>query len=327
MPATIHSTHDNPSPLQDGLPSSSSTPPPPPNPLATAYENFVQQTPFVTQCLLSTVVVSYLLSWIVDYQYGLSNIPNFTLWEKNWEIYRLLTSPLVNTSFLSVFFAISGFASLKSTTTTNDDTELCRLEQNLGSTAFAWLCVVQSVLSNLIFYWTCILLYMLTDNEKWLFQSASGIWMILIGLLALDCIDMPLQKRRFLCFMVPTQYYPIMLYLLFALANDNLLLGYLISMGLGYGLGLVRRRSNTLAASSSTASNPLSLHHVEQFFFLNSAKVHEWEETTLAPWTQKQGWIKGQASVGSGGAWHRDEENPSGSSGTVRHSAFVFARC
>jgi membrane associated rhomboid family serine protease len=253
---------------------SSSSDPPPPNPVLTAYEGFIQRTPLVTRSILSIQVVSYIFSWFVNPHYALANIPQFTLFQ--FEIYRVLLSPLVNTSFFSLIFAFLSFMEHGK-----------RLEHSLGSTAFAWLCMTIGCLTNVAFLLLSLVLYLLSGQDTaYMFASAAGIWLILFGIIAIECIQAPrIQTRRLFFFEVPVLYYPFAIYLFFALLSASLSFPYLLSIGVGYAYGYGFLDKTRLSAS----------------------KAKQWEETILANFTSREGWVVGHAATGSD-AWNESSE-------------------
>jgi len=265
--------------------SSSSNEPPPPNPVLTAYEGFVQNTPLVTRYILTIQVISYITSWVVNPQYALANIPHFVLWK--FEIYRLILSPLVNTSIISLVFAFMSFLDHGK-----------RLEYSLGSTCFGWLCLMIGSLTNLLFLCLSVILWALSNREPaYLFLSAAGIWLILFGIIAMECAQAPRDsKRKFFVWDIPTLYYPLALYLLFALLGGGLSMSYFISIGLGYAYGFGKLDS----------------------LKLSSTRARRWEESLLANFTRRDGWVVGQAATGSA-AWIDVE-----SAGMVRVTRCVF---
>lgn len=242
-------------------------PPPPPNPVLSAYEGFVRDTPLVTRYTITTLFTSWLLSWFVDPSYAVSNIPLFTVFK--FELYRILFSPLVCTSILSLIFAYMSF-------TDNGK----RLEHSIGSTAFAVLIATLGCVTNLAFLALCVVLYYATGNQSWLLSSSSGIWIVLLGLIAIECSGAPRDtKRRLFVFEVPVVYYPLAILLLFSLFGGPRL-HYMLSVGVGYAYGY---------------------GYLDKFKISNS-RFSRWEDGLLNNFTQRQGWVVGHAATGSA-AW------------------------
>lgn len=145
--------------------------PPPPNPFLSAYENFQENTPLLTRTILQIQVVSYLFSWIFEVHYALANIPQFVLFQ--FEVYRMVLSPLVNTQLISLLFAFLSFLELGK-----------RLEYSMGTAAFGWFCAGVALIANAGFLVILLVLYMLTGEQGFLLGAASGIWLILFGVIA-----------------------------------------------------------------------------------------------------------------------------------------------
>lgn len=81
--------------------------PPTPNPVSTAYESYLRDTPLITRYVLNATVISYLTGFFFSPAYLFANIPIYTLFK--FQLYRILTSPLICTDILSLFFTFMGF--------------------------------------------------------------------------------------------------------------------------------------------------------------------------------------------------------------------------
>jgi len=81
--------------------------PPQPNPVLTAYESYCRDTPLVTRYVLNVTVLSFLAGFLFSPAYLLANIPIFTIFK--FQLYRIITSPLICTDILSLFFTFMGF--------------------------------------------------------------------------------------------------------------------------------------------------------------------------------------------------------------------------
>ena len=207
--------------------SSPDAPTPQVHPVVTAYERFVAETPWVTRTILHLLMVSYLLSFLVDLHFSMACIPQFLL--NYYEIYRLVTSILVNQSLFSVLLAALSFVPVGT-----------RLEQSFGSTAVLWLCgMVFTLGTNLLFVTVqCVSAYLMGEPSL-LLSSSEGLWVVLMGCLAMECCHAaPYQStRRLIWWDIPTRFYPIVLLVLFSLLSGRLQVSYAISLALGYGLG------------------------------------------------------------------------------------------
>lgn len=247
----------------------SSPGPPPPNPILTAYEGFVRDTPLVTRYTLTTLFCSWFGSFFFDASFALNTVPYFTIYK--FEIYRVALSPLVCQSALSLVFAYLSFI---------DNGK--RLEHSLGSTGFAWFMLTIGCVTNLLFCVACLVLSFLTNEQGYLWWQSTGIWTVVFGIIANECSKAPANdQRRLFVVNVPTLYYPIALWVLFALiGGGTAVFGYFISIGVGYAYG---------------------------YGYLDRLKVHptrfnQWEESILANFTQREGWVVGHAATGDA-AW------------------------
>ena len=130
-----------------------------------------------------------------------------------------------------------------------------RLEYSMGSTNFGLLLVSIGVGSNLIFTVLTWTFYVVTGHEPYMMHHCGGLWLLIFGIIALECSLAPAgsQKRLFLMD-VPALYYPIALLALFRLffaagstsssssSGGSLFfiletMPDLLSIGIGYGLG------------------------------------------------------------------------------------------
>jgi len=272
--------------------SSNSDEPPAENPILTAYESFVSSTPLVTRTILNVLVVSYLGSWIVEPNYGLACIPQFVV--HYYEIYRLITSVVVNQTLFSVLFASLSFVRTGKI-----------LEESLGSASVAWLCLaVFTLLTNSIFLGIQLIGSYVTSDSSLLLTSSSGIWVVLFGLISMECCHAAQYQntRKLILFDVPTIYYPLALLVLFSLFSGRFQLSYAISTALGYGLGKGKLESLKLRPIFAKALE-------ESSFFLN---------TRLS----QRGWISGPGASGMA-AWSQLENNDSGGNQRVSND-FMF---
>eukprot|EP00545_Synedropsis_sp_CCMP1620_P013892 CAMPEP_0119015166 /NCGR_PEP_ID=MMETSP1176-20130426/10593_1 /TAXON_ID=265551 /ORGANISM="Synedropsis recta cf, Strain CCMP1620" /LENGTH=339 /DNA_ID=CAMNT_0006968435 /DNA_START=75 /DNA_END=1094 /DNA_ORIENTATION=- len=243
--------------------SSNSSPLPPSNPILKAYEQFVRDTPLVTRHVLTTLSVTWLVGFAVDLSYATATVPFFCLFR--FEIYRILLSPFVCQSLLSLVFAFFSF-------TDNGK----RLEFSMGSTAFGWYLLTMAVCTNVAFLIILFLAHGLSGESGFLWYRSIGIWTILLGLIATECSKAPREsQRRLFFFNVPTIYFPIVLWGLFSLFG-GLQLAELLSVGVGYayGYGYLDKLKPKLT------------------------RFHQWEETILSNFAQRPGWVVGHAATG-----------------------------
>lgn len=158
-----------------------------------------------------------------------------------------------------------------------------RLEYSMGSAALGWLCFVIGIAANVIFCMLSYILYGITADKGVLFRVSAGLYTILFGTLALDATQAPRTSERRLCFVnVPTLYFPVALLVFFSVLG-RLSFSCLISMGIGYVIGLVEPAADAIK--------------------LSSTKAKEWEDSILQNFCRRPGWVYGHASTGQD-AWN-----------------------
>ena len=253
--------------------------PPPPNPFASALEDFSRNTPFVTRWILLVQAISYLVSWIFNPFYVLGCIPLFVVYR--FEVYRLFTSALVNTSLLSMLFSV--WALLDSGR---------RLESSLGSAPFLWLCFCLVTVSNAGFVAIQTALFAMTGREGFLYDPAMGLWSLVLGVISVECLQSG-AERRLVVVSIPAVYYPLALLALFCLWSGELSISYVVAIILGYG------------------------YKRFAFLKLSSTKARAWEDTWLRVLSRQSGWILSPDALGSG-AWADDQSRATSTSGLVR---------
>lgn len=246
--------------------SSSQDAPPDSNPVLSSYESFQRDTPLVTRYVLTSLTLSYALSYVIDLTWPLQNMPLFTL--TRLELYRLVLAPFVCTSLISLIFAYVSLTGHGK-----------RLEYALGSTAFGALILTIGTLTNIIYLIVCVLGWAITQDIRHLAGSSVGIWTVLLGITSMECcVEGSPSKRNFFMFTVPTLYYPIALLVFIALLSGGVPFPYVISVGVGYAYGYKR-------------FDRLKLGHVRR---------KRWEQTVFRKFTTMEGWAAGP----SGGEWN-----------------------
>ena len=131
------------------------------NPVLTFYHNFLTTTPFTTRATLQTLLLLFLLSFFLPLDTWLSNTPLFTI--QRFELYRLILSPLICVSFMSIVFVGMTFKSLGS-----------RLEQAHGSIKLLLLMIQITVVVNTLFVAMCLLGYYGTGDATALMNTSQG---------------------------------------------------------------------------------------------------------------------------------------------------------
>eukprot|EP00571_Detonula_confervacea_P014570 CAMPEP_0172308700 /NCGR_PEP_ID=MMETSP1058-20130122/9219_1 /TAXON_ID=83371 /ORGANISM="Detonula confervacea, Strain CCMP 353" /LENGTH=344 /DNA_ID=CAMNT_0013021179 /DNA_START=115 /DNA_END=1149 /DNA_ORIENTATION=- len=203
---------------------SSNSGPPPANPVLTAYESYIRDTPLITRYVLNATVISFFTGFLFSPAYLLANIPQFTIFK--FQLYRILTSPLICTDILSLVFTFMGFMN-----------HGVRLEQSMGSTLFAVLFFTLTIVTNVLFLIISITLWGLTNSESYLVAASMGIWTVLLGIIAVECAEAPPEtKRRLFVIEVPAVYYPLVLLALFSMFA-GVKLAYCLGVAVGYAYG------------------------------------------------------------------------------------------
>mmetsp|Transcript_7770 Transcript_7770/g.14072 ORF Transcript_7770/g.14072 Transcript_7770/m.14072 type:complete len:342 (+) Transcript_7770:170-1195(+) len=212
------------------MPESNTSGPPPVNPVATAYESYVRDTPLVTRYVLNSIIISFFAGFFFSPAYIFANIPIFTIFK--FQLYRIVTSPLICTDILSLFFAFMGFLN-----------HGVKLEQSMGSSMFAVLFFTLTIWTNILFLIISILLWGLTNSDSYLAGASMGIWTVLLGIIAVECSECPRDTKRRLFFLeVAALHYPLVLLALFSLfAGPQLAYVLAVAVGYAYGFGKLDR--------------------------------------------------------------------------------------
>ena len=125
-----------------------------------------------------TMVFCYLLSFFFSAGTVLGNQPYFSIF--SFEIYRLILSPFVGNSLFNLIMIALFYPSMGT-----------RMEATTGSSAFLCLLGTLSLVTNVFFSVVCIMFYLFGMVEA-LFFDCSGFWVVLFGLVTIECM----QVRR-----------------------------------------------------------------------------------------------------------------------------------
>ena len=151
----------------------------------------------------------------------------------------------------------------------------------MGSTAFAILLATIGWTVNLWHLAICLSMYGIDgENPKWLFLPCFGVWILIFGLLSIECSQLPASTtRRLFVVEVPIRYYPLALLVLFSLFG-GFQLSYVLSIVIGY-------------AYQQGKLDKLKV---------DPGRIQSWEQSTvLEGYVRQQGWITNDAS--SRGDW------------------------
>jgi membrane associated rhomboid family serine protease len=94
-----------------------------PNPYMDFYTKWSEKTPFVTRTITLGIIIQYLLSFFIPLENYLGNVPQYSLFK--FEIYRLILSPFVGNSILTLVLVIMSYPTLGS-----------KMEWSMGSTSY-----------------------------------------------------------------------------------------------------------------------------------------------------------------------------------------------
>lgn len=145
------------------------------NPAIKFYQAWANKTPFATRTIVIGIVVEYILSFFLPFESYLGNETRYTMFR--FEIYRLLLSPVVGNSFITMILILMTFPTMGS-----------RLEWGMGSASYLSLLGTLSITTNLIFSAVCLLLYGLGTSSA-LYWKCNGFWTILFSLITIDCLQ------------------------------------------------------------------------------------------------------------------------------------------
>lgn len=121
-------------------------------------------------------------------------------------------------------------------------------------------------------------------DPTWMLSSASGMWSIFFGILAVECSHAPPDLQIRLCFFnVPVPFYPLALHLLFSIMGGGSFIVNSFSLLLGYAVGQ---------------------GYIDSPARLSSSRAKQWEDTILSSITRRPGWVYGHAATGMDSDWN-----------------------
>ena len=192
------------------------------NQLLAAYKGWAEKTAYTTRTIVLTICILTLLSIFgLDFTLYFANIPAFSI--MHFEIYRIVLSPLVSNSFITLILMFFFFPTMGT-----------QLEQQLGSAAFGGLVLSLTLITNIAFAALCLFLSIFGMPEAMLWECA-GFWTVIFSLITIDCMKNPEHPRRIMCLPwdIPSQYYPLALFGIFCLIG-RFELSFLVAIGTGY---------------------------------------------------------------------------------------------
>lgn len=146
------------------------------NPILNYYREWSDKTPYVTRSLMIVLIISYIISLFVQSDKSLGNTAFFTI--LNYEVYRLILSPLVDNSIFNIILVALFFPGMGG-----------RMENGFGSSSFLFLMGTLTLVTNVAFVVVCLCLYYLAGVAEAIFYDCSGFWVILFGLITIECLQ------------------------------------------------------------------------------------------------------------------------------------------
>ena len=228
------------------------------------------------------VVVLYLFSWIYDLDKALGNVTYFCVMQ--FELYRIFLSPIVGNSLLNTIIMGMFYPTMGS-----------KMEWSMGSSLYLWLIGFITVVTNVAFNVCCLFLFMFGMPEAF-FYSCSGFWVVLFGLITIECMQTPDAPRQimFIPVQIPSKYFPLVLYVFFSLFSMPQL-DFAIAIGIGYAFtqGTFDRFRPTSVYLESLESNGGVLHSISRsrgYVLAGGALGHDaWIATNQAQVTRDMG--------------------------------------
>ena len=199
------------------------------NPFVKGYHDWVNRTPFITRYVIQFTCILYILSlFLSTLMVYFVNVPAYTL--LRFHLWTIFTSTLVNDSIFSVLFIGLILSQMGG-----------RMEMSLGSTSFLFLLINLAISANLLFLFLALCLYGMTNNQAMLLVECEGMWLIVMPLIAIDCLfgedTQPMRPFFSPSCMLPAKVYPLVLFALFSLFGGPRL-DMISSLIIGYWIGL-----------------------------------------------------------------------------------------
>ena len=204
-------------------PNNNANMPPPPqgNPILSYYNEWSDRTPYITRATMIFTVICYLFSFFFNAAMLLGNTPYFSVF--SFEIYRLVLSPFVGNSIIQIVLIAFFYPQMGT-----------NMEATMGSSAFLCLLSTITFVTNILFAIVCVSLYF-TGMVEALFFDCSGFWVVLFGLITIECMQTPDQPRRMFLIPIdfPSKFFPLVLYGFFSLFS-GFILSFAVAIAVGY---------------------------------------------------------------------------------------------
>lgn len=205
------------------------------------YETFSTTTPPVTRGLIYLLVSSWILHIVIHDSHILDCNGVFVVHNNNTEIYRLLTSVLVNPSLLSNLLAAYHLLRGSLISQQQQLQHIC-LESTVGSALFLYWTLGLFVLgTNLVFVLVQSALLRLFVYPPAAVWTSAGLWNVVLGLLALESTSLTTSTNNntmLFCGSLPPRAMPLVYWVLLGLIGaPHQAVAMALSMGLGYAIG------------------------------------------------------------------------------------------
>ncbi len=175
--------------------------------------NWWNGTPFLNKATITGVCILYLLNLLTKDAlfYFLADIPSETLniptiTSKYFEVWRIFTAFIVNPNIMSVIFCLICLES-----------ESCRLEKVLGTTAFFVDLIIKNVEIQIFYIFIIFILHF--RFPELLLLPSYGLWELLMVYITIRSASNSEQPTQLLCLpiIIKSKYYPILIILLLSL--------------------------------------------------------------------------------------------------------------
>eukprot|EP01041_Mallomonas_annulata_P003460 gene3460-6886_t len=258
---------------------------PPNNPILQYYQDWSSRTPFVTRSSMIGMVTLYIGSFFFKADLYLGNQAYFTV--MHLELYRLILSPLVGNSILTIIMVALFFPTMGT-----------KIEYSMGSSAFLCLLGILTLATNLLFDALCVSLHY-AGSPLSLFWNCSGFWTVLFGLIVIECLQMPDVPRRmmFIPIDIPSKYFPLVMYaIIMLLGGPQLDLAVAMGVGYIYSKGYMDRFNPSITFLERCEANGLLSSCVR-----NTGWVRPTGAVSGALWNQRDSEDEGKSDTGGGG--------------------------
>ena len=145
------------------------------NPLLNYYQQWSERTPYVTRVTTVSLCFLYILSFFIPLDSYLGNTPFFVV--QHFEIYRLLLSPLVGNSILSLIIILLSYPTMAQ-----------RMENSSGSAAFLSLILIFTLAINVLVTVICYIFFIMSIFPEAIFWRSAGFFSIFFALLTIECM-------------------------------------------------------------------------------------------------------------------------------------------